>query len=126
MMKINVLLVLAVALSLCLFSAGCEKPKPADDAMAPDPQTPEDMSAGMDTGPVPPGPMLPPPAVETTMLDESGDRTYTVQKGDGLMSIARTQLGNASRWKEIAALNPEILPPAYAIKVGQVIKLPAK
>jgi LysM repeat protein len=52
----------------------------------------------------------------------SGDHTYTVRAGDSYYTIAKKELGSASRWKEIERLNgisPEDL------HVGQVIKLPA-
>ncbi len=62
------------------------------------------------TPPVPP----PPPA---------GARMYTVKKGDGLMSIARRELGDAKRWREIKTLNNISNPDK--ISVGQQIKLPA-
>lgn len=34
-----------------------------------------------------------------------GKRTYTVKAGDSFYSIAKSQLGSASRWKELLALN---------------------
>lgn len=48
-------------------------------------------------------------------------RTYTVQKGDSLWKIARKQLGNPNRYKEIQSLNNM---KGDLIRVGQVIKLP--
>lgn len=47
--------------------------------------------------------------------------TYTVKKGDSLWKIARKQLGNANRYKEIQTLNNMN---GDLIHVGQVIKLP--
>lgn len=35
----------------------------------------------------------------------NGKRTYTVKPGDSFYSIAKSQLGSASRWKELLALN---------------------
>ena len=49
---------------------------------------------------------------------------YQVKKGDTLESIARKQLGDASRVEEILALNPQ-LSPDEPPKVGSIIKLPA-
>lgn len=54
--------------------------------------------------------------------NKSAARTYTVQKGDTLIKIARTQLGDEHKWKQIAAANPGVN--ANAIKVGQKINLP--
>jgi len=80
-------------------------------------ETPSVPAAGKPAGTVtaPPAPSAPP----------SGTRTYTVVKGDGLMSIARKQLGDAKRWREIQTLNPTLTDP-NKLKVGQVIILPAK
>jgi hypothetical protein len=51
------------------------------------------------------------------------NRTYTVRSGDTLSSIAAHQLGDASRWREIATLNN--LRDPDSIKVGQVLRLPS-
>lgn len=48
--------------------------------------------------------------------------TYTVKSGDTLWKIAYSELGNGSRYPEIATLNG-IANPNF-IKVGQVLKLP--
>ena len=50
-------------------------------------------------------------------------RTYRVQPGDSLERIARRQLGDGQRWKEIQVLNGIARPEAIA--VGAVLKLPA-
>ena len=49
-------------------------------------------------------------------------RTYTVRKGDNLTKIAAAQLGNGSRWRELAQLNA--LRDPNRIYPGQVLKLP--
>ena len=53
----------------------------------------------------------------------NGERTYTIQKGDSYYSIAKKELGNAARWKELEKLNNIS---ADDLRVGKVIKLPAK
>ncbi|MFF4294994.1 LysM peptidoglycan-binding domain-containing protein [Streptomyces vinaceus] len=52
-------------------------------------------------------------------------RTYTVRAGDSLSAIARRELGNEARWRELYAMNrgvvgsnPELIHP------GQVLTLP--
>ncbi|HLK99413.1 MAG TPA: polysaccharide deacetylase family protein [Myxococcaceae bacterium] len=50
--------------------------------------------------------------------------TYTVHAKDTLGSIARVKLGNAARWKEIAALNKDILPDPNRLPVGMTLELP--
>lgn len=47
---------------------------------------------------------------------------YTVKKGDGLRAIAREQLGDESRWKEILAANPGLK--ADDIRVGEKLRMP--
>ncbi|MBI1190989.1 MAG: LysM peptidoglycan-binding domain-containing protein [Tepidisphaera sp.] len=53
-------------------------------------------------------------------------RTYTVQKGDSLQSIAAKQLKSASRADELLKLNSDQVKDADMIRVGMVLKLPAK
>lgn len=112
----------ALMVSLVMF-AGCKKNQPQSNA---DPSITQTADNGPVDLPPEPAPSDIGPVPTDVPPSTDGTRSYTVQKGDGLMAIARTQLGNASRWREIAALNPEVQPPAYALKVGQVIKLPAK
>lgn len=53
-------------------------------------------------------------------------RTYTVQKGDSLQAIAAKQLKSASRADDILKLNSDQIKNADSIRVGMVLKLPAK
>ena len=50
-------------------------------------------------------------------------KTYTVKAGDSLSKIARDELGDMNRWKEIASLNGISSP--YTIYPNQKLKLPA-
>lgn len=53
-------------------------------------------------------------------------KTYTVVKGDNLWDIARKQLGDEKRWKEIYELNRDVIGGnPNLIKPGQVLKLPS-
>ncbi|WP_066505554.1 LysM peptidoglycan-binding domain-containing protein [Abyssisolibacter fermentans] len=64
-----------------------------------------------------------------TLIEEKSQRdsqksipkTYTVKKGDSLWKIAKKELGNGSKWEEIAKLNN--LKANYVIHPGQVLKL---
>lgn len=47
--------------------------------------------------------------------------TYTVKAGDSLSSIARDQLGDANRWKDIASLNRLS---STLIRPGQILQIP--
>jgi nucleoid-associated protein YgaU len=59
----------------------------------------------------------------TTTTTTTGARRYVVKKGDvGLMQIARDQLGDVRRWREIAELNG--LDKNDIIRVGQVLQMP--
>ena len=52
-------------------------------------------------------------------------RRYQIKKNDRYVSIAREQLGDVSRWREIYELNKEIFPDPEFIREGVRIKLPA-
>lgn len=45
----------------------------------------------------------------TTRKTKSPAKTYTVKSGDCLWNIAKKQLGNANRWKEIYNLNKSVI-----------------
>jgi len=53
----------------------------------------------------------------------AGGPSCKVQKGDTFKAIARRELGDSDRWKEIADLNPGVS--ASKLAVGQVLRLPA-
>ncbi|MHC4938346.1 MAG: LysM peptidoglycan-binding domain-containing protein [Planctomycetota bacterium] len=54
----------------------------------------------------------------------SGLRTYEVQVGDLLETIARNHLGSRNRWQEILEVNPGLNP--KRLRPGQRINLPAR
>ena len=51
---------------------------------------------------------------------------YTIVSGDTLSKIAKTYLGEASRYMEIFNLNKDKLSNPDMIKVGQQLSIPAK
>ncbi len=83
----------------------------------PDP-TPVFVTPGPAPAPQPifvrPAPITPAPAPQATI--------YTVKRGDSLWKIAKNHYGNALRWKEIAAANPNVNP--NRLQLGQKLTLP--
>ncbi len=63
------------------------------------------------------------PAPGSEPVVAAGEHTYKIKRDDSYYSIAKRELGNASRWKEIEKLNNI---PSEELRVGQTIKLPAK
>ncbi|MEJ2704660.1 MAG: LysM peptidoglycan-binding domain-containing protein [Sedimentisphaerales bacterium] len=53
-------------------------------------------------------------------------RQYVVQDGDYLWKIATRELGDGSRYKEIAKLNTDILDDETKLRIGTTLKLPAR
>jgi len=56
----------------------------------------------------------------------SAPETYMVQKGDGLMAIARRFYGDASMWRKIYEANRNTITSPDVIKVGWVLTIPPK
>ncbi|MCO5170598.1 MAG: LysM peptidoglycan-binding domain-containing protein [Planctomycetes bacterium] len=59
----------------------------------------------------------------TATTPPAGGKTYTVAKGDTLYSIARRELGNGNRWREIKTLNQLS---SDNVVVGATLVLPPK
>jgi nucleoid-associated protein YgaU len=53
------------------------------------------------------------------------DRTYTVQSGDTLYTIAKQRLGNGSRWKALYNANKDKLDSPDDLTVGMTLQLPS-
>ena len=66
------------------------------------------------------------PAKSTDKADaKENGRVYTVKAGDSFYSIAKSQLGNASRWKELLALNHAVVNgDPTSLRPGQRLVLP--
>jgi len=119
-----------------LLLAGCGPKKeelpplePVDTAAATMTETP-----APEPPPLPPGPRAKPvatprPPVPTpTVTDTPGavPATYTVQKGEGLMAIARKFYGNPARWRDIYEANRDKIANPDQIREGLVLTLPPK
>ena len=63
-------------------------------------------------------------SVATGQTAPGAHRIYKVSKGDSLERIARVELGDGGRHKEIQRLNPNVDP--QRLQIGQSIKLPLK
>lgn len=70
----------------------------------------------------------PVPTAETPEGDRPAEqpqaKTYTVQSGDCLWNIAKKQLGDGSRWKEIHNLNLDKISNPNKIHAGLVLVMP--
>ncbi len=51
-------------------------------------------------------------------------RLHVVQDGDSLWKIAKKELGDGNRWKDIYDLNRDVLPKPESIKKGMRLRLP--
>lgn len=125
---IGALMVASVALMGCEKKAEVKKVDPAPpDFSKIDLDNPPPPPKDSVMKPLPPVDVKPLPPVDVKPLPpvDGGARVYTVQQGDkGFMDIARKELGNASRYREIESLNPGV--DSRKLKPGVQIKLPAK
>lgn len=62
------------------------------------------------------------PANTTARPEKPQEKTYKVKSGDSLWKIAQKELGNGSKYPQIAKLNGITNP--NKLKIGQVLKLP--
>jgi nucleoid-associated protein YgaU len=57
---------------------------------------------------------------------ETKPKTYTVDSGDNLSNIAKQELGDANRWREIYELNKDVIGKnPDLIQPGMELKLPS-
>ena len=57
---------------------------------------------------------------------ETKSKTYTVDSGDNLSNIAKQELGDANRWREIYELNKDVIGKnPDLIQPGMELKLPS-
>jgi len=60
-----------------------------------------------------------------TTVNAAGKKTYKVKPGDSFYKIAKDQLGNAERWKELLALNQALVHgDPLSLQPGQTLVLP--
>lgn len=64
------------------------------------------------------------PAQTSTSSTGQAGRTYTVQRGDTLSSIAQKAYGKASDWQKIYEANRDVIPNKNVVSPGTVIILP--
>ncbi len=125
--------VFAPALMLAIFTVGCnDKNKQQAPAATPEPapivkDTPKDVLKPDDTlssnRTYTPAPTVKPLPTASAAPAASGAKKYTVKKGDTLIKIAREQLGDEHKLKDLKAANPGI--DYDKLKEGQEINLPA-
>ena len=54
----------------------------------------------------------------------AGYRKHIVNRGDTLMSLSLRYYGSRTRWREIYAVNRDVLPNESALKIGMELKIP--
>ncbi len=65
------------------------------------------------------------PATDAPTRAPNGKRYYTVKSGDSFYNIAKAQLGNAARWKELLSLNSALVHgDPTSLQPGQKLVLP--
>jgi nucleoid-associated protein YgaU len=100
----------------------------AGNATSAAPATPATTSAVIPTGAGAASSVQATPALtpRTTVVEPApaagGARTYVIRQGDTLEAIARAQLGDGQKWRQIAAANPGVNP--SNLKIGQSISIP--
>lgn len=88
------------------------------------PSLPADASTVADSSASRPNP-LGSPAGANAPKPAGGSRTYVVRPGDSFYKIAERELGKASRWKELLALNKSLVDgDPTRLRVGQKVVLP--
>jgi nucleoid-associated protein YgaU len=65
-----------------------------------------------------------PPVAENTSGRRPVKRTYQVQPGDSLISIAKKMYGDGRKWDDIYQANRDELGRADRLRVGQVLEIP--
>lgn len=63
-------------------------------------------------------------ATEEPAKSASGKRIHVVKEGESLWKIAKAELGNGGRWKEIYEANKDVLSSPEAVKKGQKLRIP--
>lgn len=92
------------------------------------PETSAGSAPAPSAGPTPAAPGAAPASAPTTKTltevapSASIGREYTIKSGDTLEGIARAELGDGQRWKQIVEMNPGLDP--KSLKIGRKITLP--
>ncbi len=113
-----------------LLVGGCATHAPPVARLVETPRTPVVVETGgvLDVGPgtlTSYQPMPPEATREVTVAAAPAPAKdlYVVRPGDTLFAIARRELGNAARWRDLAAANPQ-LSAGGTIRVGERLTLP--
>lgn len=75
--------------------------------------------------PVTPPPAVQPPAPAPAPLQPPPERTYRIQAGDTLQSIARKVYGTSRGWERILEANRQVIASPTRIRAGVLLKIPA-
>ncbi len=134
--KISLLGILVVIVAVVIIQGGCQPAGPEHKvAMTPaEPGKPmmKDVRPAEEYTEVPepvafnPGSPTRNDPAPLTEVGRSADevRFYRLKAGDTFWGIAKRELGNPQRWREIKSLNPDVNP--NALRIGQTIRIPVK
>jgi nucleoid-associated protein YgaU len=62
--------------------------------------------------------------VQVTAGSTTGEKAYVVKAGDTLSKIAKEMYGDSARWKEIQAVNSDLIRDADKIQPGWKLRIP--
>lgn len=82
-----------------------------------------DYAAPVAVTPVVPAPVAQ-PTPSVVQAPAAAGRRHVVSRGDTLMSISLRYYGNRTRWREIYAVNRDILPSETSLQIGMELKIP--
>lgn len=121
-LHLTALLLVTLSLTGCntvkgWFGGGSDAPPPPSDPYASSDPGFQPVEVTPSAGYVEPTPVAPAAPASATP-----GGTYTIQKGDTFIGIARRVYGNEGKFKDIIAANPGVDP--NKLQVGQVINLP--
>lgn len=120
--RLGVLCLMAMAIGLARLVEVELDPGAPPPALATAPPAPIEESPRVAPPPAPI--VVRPPAPAPAPAAPQGERSYVVQDGDTLGTIARKVYGSSRHWKRILEANKDILPGPEKMRAGMRLRLP--